>query len=179
MPGKEKRMADLEKPITTQEDLDALLESDRAEQSKKYDGWMSPEEVSKKYEGWESPDAVNSRVTDLQSKIDTLTAQAEKDSQKYKDLDTQLQAEKSKSHGYEIRFLKQKAARDIGLSIDFADRLTGEKEEDIRKDAENFKKTMDSQKKPIPPLANFDDKTKRASSASLAWDEMLNNLKGE
>lgn len=171
-------MADLEKPITTQEDLDALLESDRAEQSKKYDGWMSPDDVAKKYEGWVSPDEAGTKVAALQSQIDSLTSQAEKDSRKYKELDSQLTAEKAKTHSYETRLLREKIAQETGLGWEFSDRLTGEKEEDIRKDAENLKKIIAS-RKGVPPLANFDDKTVKADSTKAAWNKMLSDFKGE
>lgn len=170
-------MADLEKPITTQEDLDALLEKDRAEQSKKYDGWLSPEDVSKKYDGFMSPDAVKTQTDALQTQIDSLSAQAQKDSQKYADLDKQFKAEQAKSHGYEVRFLKQKVAVAEGLDIKLADRLSGEKEDDIRKDAKVLKDIMGASRD-IPPLKNY-DVSEKAKTKQAAWNDVLSGLKGE
>lgn len=168
-------MADLEKPITTQEDLDALLDGARAEQSKQYDGWLSPEDVTKKYEGWVSPEDAEA----LRSQVSDLTDKAAKAGQKYSDLDKAYKEEQAKSHSYEVRLTKLKVAQETGLPAELAGRLSGEKEEDIRKDAKKLKEVIGEKQKAVPPLANFDDKTQKSNSKKAAWDKMLSDLKGE
>lgn len=177
--SRERRNMDLEKPITTQEDLDSILENDRTEQAKKYEGWSSPEDVAKKYEGWISPSAAKKQTDTLQSQIDGLTEQAAKDTQRYADLDKQFKAEQAKSHGFEIRLMKQKAALEAGLDPQLADRLSGDNEKDIKKDAEALKKLTGASSHSAPPLTNWSSGTQAEIDRKAAYKTMLSQLRGE
>lgn len=145
-------------PITTQEDFDKAvkerLEKERKTVKKQYEGYLSPDEVKKQYEGYLSP---------------------EQEKEKYEGYITPEQAaEKDKKiKGYEIGSMKTRIARENNIPYELAGRLTGETEEDIKKDAESLAKIWREQNG--APLASTEPSgtdTKRA-----AVRRMLSNLK--
>lgn len=106
-------------PITTQEQLDALigerLKRDREQQAKRYEGWMKPEDAQQ-----------------LQTQIEALTKAAEGHKQAVADYEAKIR-------GYEAASVKSRIADEVGLDRRLVSRLTGETEEEIRKDAEGLK----------------------------------------
>ncbi len=160
-------MALLEKPITTQEDLDALigdrLKRDRETHAKKYEGWMSPEkqEETKK---------------ESEKQIEDLTKQIEEQGKKYADMEKQNQTLQAQNRKYETDSVKRKVANELGLDWGLADRLTGETEEDIRKDAENLKSLLGTTG--APPLRIYES-DKGAETTEAAWKNVLSQMRGE
>lgn len=157
----------LENPITTQEELDALigerLKRDREAQAKKYAGWLSPEKAAE-------------ASKDARDQIEDLTSQLEEQAKKHADYDQQIQALQAQNHKYETDSVKRKIAHEIGLEWGLADRLSGETEEEIRKDAESLKAIVGSKK--APPLRTYEaDKGEKSSEA--AWKDVLSQLRGE
>jgi hypothetical protein len=160
-------MVMLEKPITTQEDLEVVigerLKQDRESQAKKFEGWVSPEVQA---------EAANT----AKKQVDELTKQLEK---AQADTSTQLenlQALQAQNHKYEIEIMKQRVAHEVGLDWALADRLTGETEEDIRKDAEDLKLLVKATG--APPLRTYES-DKGTQNAETAWKDVLSKLKGE
>lgn len=158
----------LEKPITTQEDLDALigerLKRDREAQAKKYEGWQSPEQQEEAAKA-------------SKKQIDTLTRQMEDQARKYADTEKQLQTLQAQNHKYETDSVKRRVAHEVGLDWGLADRLTGETEEDIRRDAESLKSLVGTTTS-APPLRTYEaDKGTRTQEA--AWNDVLSRLRGE
>ena len=108
------------KAIETQEALDAIIRDRLArntrsvtdEVTKKYEGWISPEDAKKSADQIE---ALTGKLTESEAKIAELTA---------------------KTSAYEISSVKMKIAQETGLPLELADRLTGSTEEELRKDAE-------------------------------------------
>lgn len=110
------------KPIETQEALNAIIQS-RLERNTR----SVTEEITKKYEGWIPPDdmqktaeqiaGLNAKIAEQATAIDELTA---------------------KNSAYETSSVKMKIALETGLPPELAERLNGSTEEEIRKDAESL-----------------------------------------
>ena len=149
-------------PITTQEDFDKAigerLKRERETVKKEYAGYLSPEDEKKKYEGYLSPAA---------------------EKEKYKGyLAPEEAAEKEKAiKGYEANSVKMRIAHEVGIPYELADRLTGENEEALRKDAEGLIKIMGSQAHKVPPLKSTEPPA--ADTKTAAFKSMLDNMKGE
>lgn len=149
-------------PITTQEDFDKAigerLKRERETVKKEYAGYLSPEDEKKKYEGYLSPAA---------------------EKEKYKGyLTPEEAAEKEKAiKGYEANSVKMRIAHEVGIPYELADRLTGENEEALRKDAEGLIKIMGSQAHKVPPLKSTEPPA--ADTKTAAYKSMLDNMKGE
>ena len=145
-------------PITTQEEFDKAigdrLKRERETVKKEYADYLSPDDVQKKYEGYLSPDDVKKKYEGYLSPEEA----AEKD---------------KKIKGYETNSVKMRIAHENGIPFELAERLSGESEDDIRKDAETMAKYL--QRKNVPPLASTEPEgidTKRA-----AVKKMLSDLK--
>lgn len=125
-------------PITTQEDFDTAV-SAAIEAAK--------ESVRNEYSDYLSPDA---------------------EKEKYKGyLKPEEAAEKDKKiKGYESQSLKMKIAHETGLPYELAGRLSGETEEDMRKDAQSLAKLIGGGKK-VPPLHNPETDKKDEETAAL------------
>lgn len=133
------------KPITTQKEFDDAVDARLRQELAKYSDY---DDLKKKNEGYEKTLAANSKT------IATLQGQVK---------------------GYEVGAIKSKVARELGIPEGMAGRLSGETEEEIRKDAEGmapfFSKTI-----PAAPLADTETTTK-AKSENLR--SMLQDLRGE
>lgn len=121
------------KPIETQEALDAILK-ERLDRQKK----SVTEEVRKEYEGWISPEEAKKSA----DKITALTG-------KLSDSETKIADLTAKNSAYEISSVKMKVARETGLPYELAERLSGNTEDEIRKDAETLSQFA-SQPQPTP-----------------------------
>lgn len=108
------------KPIETQEAFDAAIKSriERAKQS-------AAEEAKKAFSGWISPD-------DAKKSADQIAALTGQISERDKQI-AELTAKVSASDAVSMRM---KIAMEAGLPAALADRLTGDTEDAIRKDAE-------------------------------------------
>lgn len=106
-------------------------------------------------------------VSDLQGQIQTLNTQV-----------TTLTGERDtlqgKVKGFETSALRQRIAREKGIPAELADRITGETEEDIRKDAEVVAGLVSSIKGPAPLF----DGEKKVSGTDAALKQMLQNMEG-
>lgn len=159
----------LEKPITTQEDLDALigerLKRDREAQAKKYEGWVSPKDQE-------------AAAKDAKKQIEDLTRQLDDQAKQHADAGKQLEAQAAQIKRYETDSVKRRVAHEVGLDWGLADRLAGETEDDIRKDAETLKFLVGASSPAAPPLRTYEaDKGK--ASTETAWKDVLSQLRGE
>ena len=138
-------------PITTQEEFDkaieARLESERAT-------------IKKDYEG----------------QITNLTGDLEEARQKNTDFETQLAERDNKIKSYETSATKSRIARETGLPYEIAERLSGESEEDIRKDAEALKKVIGSGK-PAPQRKN--NEPPAVDEKKAAMQKIIRELNGK
>ena len=102
-------------PITTQEALDALLQTERERAEQRFNGWLSPEAVQQQYQGYTSPED-----------LATLNTQHQ----------TELQTRDTRIAELEAQNLRHRVARETGLPPELADRLTGADEAAMRTDAQ-------------------------------------------
>lgn len=150
------------KIIETQEQFDAAigerLKRERETVRKEFEGFLSPDDVAKKYAGYLSPEDEKKKYEKYLSPEEA----AKKD---------------AKIKGYESSSVKTRIAHETGLPYEMAARLSGETEEDIRKDAEGLVKLIGRQQETQPfGSAEFDGK---ASDTREAMKGLLNGLKGE
>lgn len=148
-------------PIESQEQLDKIigerLSRDRESRKKEYEGYVSPADYAAKCKEYDST------IEGLKKTIEDGKAVA-----------TELEDYKTQVKKYEIGSVKTKVAHELGIPYEMAERLRGETEEDIRKDAEALKGMFP--KKPAPPLRS--DETP-ANQSQAAMKKLLNGLKGE
>ena len=123
-------------PITTQEQLEAVLkdrlerqskkfESEKADLEKKYSGYMASDDVTKLKQSYED------QIKDLNTKVEAgASVQTELDSAK-----KQIEAQK-------IDSLRIKTALENGIPYEFADRLKGTTAEELTADAKLFIKSF-------------------------------------
>lgn len=123
-------------PITTQEQLEAVLKDRLERQSKKFD--TEKADLEKKYSSYMSSDDVTKlkqsyedQIKDLNTKIDEgASVQTELDNAK-----KQIEAQKLDS-------LRIKTALENGIPYEFADRLKGTTAEELTEDAKLFAKSF-------------------------------------
>ena len=122
-------MAEEFKAITSQEEFDAAIKS-RLERCKT----STAEEVTKKFEGWVSPEDAKKTADELE----TLRKASDTDKKTIADLT-------AKNSAYEAARKKTEIALEYGLPAELAGRISGDDEEAMKKDAEAlasiFKKT--------------------------------------
>ena len=108
-------------------------------------------------------------VKGLQGQIATLTGERDTNANTIADLQKQIK-------GYETTATKQRIAREKGIPIEMADRLTGESEKDIRADADSLAGALRAYKGPAP-LADPQPHAEEGPRAKLR--QMLNKMRGE
>lgn len=147
------------KPIETQEELDNIikdrLKRERESTQKRYEGWISPEDHQK------ALDASNKAFDDFKKAH-------ESDEQTIADLT-------AKNKAYETATLKSRIAHEVGLSYEWTDRIGGEDEESIRKDAESLKKLVGAGAQPIPTKNT--EAGEDVDSGKAALRKVLNGIK--
>lgn len=152
-------------PINTQEEFDARI-AERLKSEKEAlranilshvgDKDAEIEKLKKDIEG------LNGQLTDLNGQLTEKTSG--------------LSALEEKIKGYERASVKNKVAREAGLPWELADRLTGETEEEIRKDAESLRKLVGANK--TPPLKSTESGGGNDKIAA-AWAQVLQQMKGD
>ena len=120
------------KTIETQEALDAIIK-ERLERNTR----SVTDSVTKKYEGYISPDEYK-KSTDS---IEVLNKQLEENKQTIADLT-------AKNAKYESDSVKMKVAREAGLPIEMADRICGNDEAEMKADAAKLASFMKSSHSP-------------------------------
>ncbi len=146
------------KPIETQEQLDAII-SDRIKRAqettrKEFEGFLSPEDAEKKYAGYLSPEDEKKKYSGYLSPEEA----AKKDAM---------------IKSYETNLVKMRIAHENNIPYELAGRLSGESEEEIRKDAESLSKLLRHQDG--APLASTEPEG--ADSKRAAVKKMLSDLK--
>lgn len=145
-------------PITTQEALDAVL-GERLKRER--------ETASKRYEGYASPDQVKQLKSDHEKQIATLTGELTTLRSKQQDHDKELADRDKKIRDYETRSVKTRVAHETGLPWELAERLSGENEDEIRKDAQALLKAIGSTTKTVEPAATKEVRGGEKTSAAL------------
>lgn len=159
-------MAEEFKPITTQEEFDAAISGRLNRQKETLAAQWNTER-----------EKLAGKVTEYEKQIGTLNQSIEDSAQKYADQGKTLAQLQAQVKGYETASLKARIAHETGLPFELASRLSGEKEDDIRADAQALAKLVT--KPAAPPLAYTDREEKDPTRAGLI-DALHNmNLKGD
>ena len=147
------------KVIETQEQLDAIIKErlDRAEkkQAEKYAGYLSPADVDAKIAD------LNKQIEDLGNSLTGANDKAKTDAEAIAGLEAKVK-------NYETASVKSRIAHEVGIPYELANKLSGETEEDIRKDAEALKPFVT--KTSAPPLR--DPEAPDAGSGDPTRDSM-------
>lgn len=154
--------------IETQEQLDKVIgtriakakESAKAEFQSKLD---ELDTLTTKLEEKES------KITSLTDELETAKAAKTANEAKIADLTAKVQK-------YEADSVKTRIAQEFGLDAGLANRLTGETEEDIRKDAEALKGIVGSTS---VQRINYNPESTAKDEENAALKNMLQAMKGE
>lgn len=114
------------KAIETQEELDNIVK-ERLKRER--------EANNKRYEGWTSPSDHQKALEEANQTLEEYKKARETDSQTIEDLT-------AKNAAYETASLKSRIAHEVGLSLEWTGRISGEDEQSIRADAESLKKLV-------------------------------------
>lgn len=130
-------MAELEKAITTQEELDEVIK-DRVARAK--------DSAAKKYEDWISPEDSQKAMADLQKQVEDLQ-KAVADAEKTIKAKDETIAEGAR---YKTDLDKTRIAIAAGLDVKYASRLQGDNADAWKKDAEDLAKDFAAARKAAP-----------------------------
>ena len=153
------------KIIETQEELDNVIKDRLARQK---------EAIESQYQDYEE---IKKRKEELETEVGVLNETIKATNNKYANYDTELSELNAKIKDYEMSSAKTKVALQYGIPYDLADRLVGEDEESLTKDAEKLASLV-KQKEPIAPLKNVEPQVGEKNGAYKSLLEGL-NLEGE
>lgn len=114
----------MEEKTFTQEELNSIV-SERLNKEK--------EKYSKSIEEYES------KLTNLNDQLKQLTEQAANHAKELEERDLKIR-------GYETQSVKMRVAKEVGIPFELAEKLSGDDEESIKRDAEFFKNVLDTQR---------------------------------
>lgn len=123
-------------PIETQEDFDKAIKSRLAQKDR---------ELAEKYKDYKSPDDVEAMKADYDKQIKAAQDSLKEAQEKLKGHDTEVSELTKRAELAEKSLLKSKVAIAAKLPIEMADRLVGDTEEDLKKDAETLSGFMGTQ----------------------------------
>lgn len=157
--------------ITTQEEFDAAI-GERLRRER--------ETVAKKYEGYISPEDNQKMVTDYEAKLKDVNGKLKEANNKAANHDKEIAERDAKIKGYETDSVKTRIAHEVGIPYELSKRLSGDNEDDIRKDAESLLQAIGSTK-PVAPLATSEPSGTNLENAAkdAALKKTLAGLKGE
>ena len=156
-------MAEEFQPITSQEQLNSII-GDRIKRAQ--------ESAEKKYEGYLSKEEVNKQIADYQKQIEEINAAHSQDSETIKTLTAQVKS-------FETANLKSRIAYELGLPYGMSSRITGETEEEIRKDAQSLKDLIGTSK-PQAPQATTEPRLSQSPEKAMenaAYRQLLGSIK--
>lgn len=149
-------------PINTQEELNNII-GERLRRER--------ETVTKEFE--QKIAGKDAEIGNVQKDLASVRTQLEDANKKL----TGLPDLEKKIKAYETASVKSKVAREAGLPYEFAERLTGESEDELRKDAEALRKLIGTNQR-TAPLAGAEGRTGQTDK-DKAYAELLKSLKGE
>ena len=112
------------KIIETQEQLDEIIKG-RINRER--------ETLTKKYEGYVSPEDYQAKVKEFETSISDYSTQLQDANSKIENHNKELAERDSKIKAYESHSVKTRIANELGLSYDAVNFLQGDNEESIRK----------------------------------------------
>lgn len=148
------------KAIESQEQLDGIIKERLERAEKKFE---------EKYQGYLSPDEVEAKVADLNKKIEEMGNSLNGANDKAKADAESIAGLEAKVKSYETASVKSRIAHEVGIPFELANKLSGDTEEAIRKDAEALKPFVT--KVTTAPLR--DPEAKDAGSGDKTRDSMM------
>ena len=149
-------------PINTQEELNAVI-GDRLRRER--------ETVTKEFEA--KITAKDGEISQYKTDMETLNQKLTEANEKI----SGIPALEDKIRGYERASVKNKVAREVGIPYELAERLNGETEEDIRKDAESMRKLIGGTK-PVAPLASSENGKGSGDKTTQLWAQVAQDMNG-
>jgi hypothetical protein len=149
-------------PITSQEQFDSMVKERLARNdekwAKKYEGYISPEDVKSKYD---------KQIADLTTSLDAAAKKQAAHDKELADRDAQIKT-------YETRANRARIAHEEGLSYDAIDFLKGDTEAEIKASASALKNLMGS-RKPNPDFTP-DEKVATGGDTRAAMRKLAQSL---
>ena len=153
------------KVIETQEDFDKAIQK-RLERKEK--------EVSENFKDYLSPEKVEALKAEYEKKLSEAKELAEKAAEKLKEHDKIVSDLTDRATKAESEMLKSRIAHENGVPFELANRLVGNNEEELRKDAETLAQFM--QPSNLPPMRTSE--TPKGNDKTAALSQMLAQLNG-
>lgn len=150
-------------PITTQEEFDKAIKGRLAQKDR---------ELEEKFKDYLSPDKVSELKKDYENKLEESKRLVKEAQDKLKENESSVAELKTRAEIAENSILKSKIAYQHKLPMELADRLVGETEEDLNKDAESLASIVGSGS--TPPL--YTRETNNAGGATANDAAMLGLL---
>lgn len=150
-------------PITTQEEFDKAIKGRLAQKDR---------ELEEKFKDYLSPDKVSELKKDYENKLEESKRLVKEAQDKLKENESSVAELKTRAEKAESSILKSKIAYQHKLPMELADRLVGESEEDLNKDAESLASIVGSGS--TPPL--YTRETNNAGGATANDAAMLGLL---
>lgn len=143
-------------PINTQEELDAVIRSRLERERNKFADY----------------DELKTAKADLEKALASAKAKAESDSKTQAQKIAELEKQNKE---YAAAAVKSRIAIEMGIPMDIKDRLCGETEEEIRKDAERIAPLFANRQQSQLPLHN--PESEPATPIDAAWRKLLEQTK--
>lgn len=165
------------KAITTQAEFDAAIKERLDRERSKYADYETIKAQAKDAE------KLQTHVQSLTSEIDKLKADAKAAADKYAEHDKTVADLTARATTAEKSLLRRKVAEEAKLPPSLADRLTGETEEDLKKDAKTLAQFIQPQTP--APLASIErpyapgSKEAREAAVNDAFAGVLQQMKGD
>lgn len=153
-------------PIQTQEEFDKAIKGRLAQKDR---------ELEEKYKEYLSPEKVSELKKDYEKKLVDSTDLVKEAQEKLKTFDTTVSELTKRAETAEKTILKTKIAYDHKLPMELANRLVGETEEELSKDAESLSKIVSTGQTP-PPYTREVNRTGGSSSSDAAMLNLLTQL---
>ena len=150
-------------PITTQEEFDKAIKGRLAQKDR---------ELEEKFKDYLSPDKVSELKKDYENKLEESKRLVKEAQDKLKENESSVAELKARAEKAESSILKSKIAHKHKLPMELADRLVGETEEDLNKDAESLASIVGAGS--TPPL--YTRETNNAGGATANDAAMLGLL---
>lgn len=152
-------------PITTQEDFDKAIQQRIARAEKT---------VEEKFAGYLSPDGVTALKAEHEKALSQVTAQLQAASEKITGHDQIVADLTARATKAETSLLKTQVAHANGVPLELADRLAGDSEEALTKDAQTFASFM--KPKSAPPAVSSESGQPNTENAALLQTLQQMNL---
>ncbi len=159
------------KTIETQEELNAII-GDRVAKARASERKAVEEELETKYADY---DSIKSQLAEKESRITELGNQLDQAKNAGSTNTKTIEELQAKVHKYESDSVKTRIAQEYGLDSGLANRLTGETEEEIRKDAQNLKEIVGTRMRRV----EFHSENQSDNDTRAALKSMLQNMKEE